>query len=320
MLRMSHTTLSLDQKKLKGDSILKTIVGAAAVAVIVLLLALAYELYSGSRLSISKFGLGFLGTSTWDPVHSIFGALPFIYGTAVTSALALLFGLPISLGTAIFLVEKIKTRRTLKYLLGTLIELLAAVPSVIYGLWGLFFLSPLLRDHVEKPLHVHLGFVPLFSSVPYGLDFFTAGIILAIMVIPTITAVSRDVLNAVPNSQREAMYSLGATGWEVTLKSVLPYARSGLFGATILGLGRAVGETMAVTMVIGNAPRITASLFSPGYTLPAVIANEFAEASTHLYVSSLIELGLILFFVAIVINVFARFLIWRITNRVRFRA
>ena len=212
MLRMSHTSLSLNQKRLKGDSILKTIVGAAAVAVIVLLLGLAYELYSGSRLSISKFGLTFLGTSTWDPVHSIFGALPFIYGTAVTSALTLLFGLPISLGTAIFLVEKIKTKRTLKYLLGTLIELLAAVPSVIYGLWGLFFLSPLLRDYIEKPLHVHLGFVPLFSSPPYGLDFFTAGIILAIMVIPTITAVSRDVLNAVPNSQREAMYSIGRDG------------------------------------------------------------------------------------------------------------
>jgi phosphate transport system permease protein len=233
--------------------------------------------------------------------------------------MALLLGVPISLGTAIFLVEKIKGKRTMRYFLGTLIELLAAVPSVIYGLWGLFFLSPLLKTYVEIPLNIHLGFIPLFAGTPFGLDFFVAGVILAIMVIPTITAVSRDVLNAVPNSQREAMYSLGATNWEMIWKSVLPFARSGIFGAIILGLGRAVGETMAVTMVIGNAPNITLSLFSPGYTLPSVIANEFTEATSPLFVSSLIELGLILFFLALLINIFARFLVWRTTRGTRFR-
>jgi len=305
--------------RLGGDSALKATVAAAALAVIGLLVALGYELYSGSVGSISRFGLSFLGGSTWDPVHEIFGALPFIFGTVVTSVLALIIGLPVSLGVAIFLAEKMKGRRATKYLIGTLIELLAAVPSVIYGLWGLFFLSPYLRQYVETPLNSYLGFIPLFSGTPFGLDFFTAGIILAIMIIPTVSAVSRDILNAVPDSQREAMYSLGATNWEVVRKGVLPYARSGIFGATILGLGRAVGETMAVTMVIGNAPKVTASLFSGGYTLSAVIANEFTEASTPLYLSALVELGLILFFVALAINVFARFLVWRITRGVRTR-
>ena len=309
-LGTSQASLGLEKGRIKGDPILKGLVAAAAIGVIILLVAIAYNLFSGADASINKFGFSFVTGSTWDGVHSIFGALPFIYGTLVTSALALLFGIPVSLGTSIFLVEKMKTRRTLKYLLGTLIELLAAVPSVIFGLWGLFFLSPFLRDYVEKPLNIHLGFIPLFSGTPIGLDFFTAGIILAIMVIPTITAVSRDVLNAVPNSQREGMYSLGATSWEVIWKSVLPYARSGIFGACILGLGRAVGETMAVTMVIGNVNTISASLFSPGYTLPSKIVNEFGEA-TGLYRSSLIELGLILFVLSLLINVFARFLVWR---------
>ena len=252
-------------------------------------------------------------------MHQVFGALPFVYGTLLTSALSLLIGLPISIGVAVFLVEKLKTRRTTAYLIGTTVELLAAVPSVIYGLWGLFFLSPIIRDDVEKPLNAYLGFIPIFSGAPFGLDFFTAGIILAIMMIPTISAVSRNILNAVPNSQREAMFSIGATDWEVVSKGILPYARSGLFGATILGLGRAVGETMAVTMVIGNAPRISASLFSPGYTLSSVIANEFTEATSALYVSSLVELGLILFFVALAINVFARFLLWRMSRMTKVR-
>ncbi|MGD0328955.1 MAG: phosphate ABC transporter permease subunit PstC [Nitrososphaeria archaeon] len=310
----------MHREALKGDIILKAVVAMAAVFIVCLLGSLALELFSGSNLSIAKFGLSFVIGRTWDPVHEIFGALPFIYGTLLTSAIALLIGLPISIGVAIFLTEKLKTKKGIAYVLGTLVELLAAVPSVIYGLWGLLFLSPILRDYVETPLHSYLSFVPLFSETPFGLDFFTAGIILAIMIIPTISAVSKDILNAVPNSQREAMYSLGATDWEVTQKSVLPYARSGIFGATILGLGRAVGETMAVTMVIGNAPRITADLFSGGYTLAAAIANEFTEASSPLYLSALIELGLILFFVALIINVFARFLLWRMMRGVRFRA
>ncbi|MDV3244894.1 MAG: phosphate ABC transporter permease subunit PstC [Nitrososphaerales archaeon] len=318
-MRAREPSPRIGEKRLKGDSVLKTIVGTAAVAVVALLAMLGLELYLGSRLSISAFGLSFIPGTTWDPVHSVFGALPFIYGTVVTSVLALLIGLPISLGVAIFLSEKVKGKKSLGYALGTLIELLAAVPSVIYGLWGLFFLSPLLRVYVETPLSNYLGFIPTFSGTPFGLDFFTAGVILAIMIIPTVSAVSRDILNAVPNSQREAMYSLGGTGWEVIWKAVLPYARSGIFGATILGLGRAVGETMAVTMVIGNTPRITASLFSGGYTLPAVIANEFTEASTPLYLSALVELGLILFFLALAINVFARFLVWRMTHGIRTR-
>ena len=227
--------------------------------------------------------------------------------------------MPVGLGVAIFLSEKAKGKRAYAYTLGTLVELLAAVPSVIYGLWGLFFLSPLLKTYVETPLHNYLGFIPIFAGTPFGLDFFTAGVILAIMIIPTISAVSRDILNAVPNSQREAMYSLGATHWEVIRKAVLPYARSGIFGATILGLGRAVGETMAVTMVIGNAPRITASLFSGGYTLAAVIANEFTEATYPLYVSALVEIGLILFGLALTINLLARLLIWRMTRNTRYR-
>ena len=206
-------------------------------------------------------------------MHEVFGAAPFIFGTLLTSLIAIIIGLPISIGIAIFLSEKLKGHQGLSYALGTLIDLLAAVPSVIYGLWGVFIFSPLLLHYVEQPLHKSLGFIPLFAGTPFGTSFFTAGIILAIMIIPTISAVSRDVLSAVPNSQREAMYSLGATDWEVSQKSVLPYARSGIFGAFILGFGRAIGETMAVTMVIGNIPKITANLFSSGATLSSIIAN-----------------------------------------------
>lgn len=289
-------------------------VAAAAVAIVSLLAAIAYELTVGSKVSLERYGFSFLTGTTWDTVHQIYGAAPFIYGTLLTSALSLLIGLPISIGVAVFLVEKLKARRNEAYLIGMMIELLAAVPSVIYGLWGLFVLSPFLRVYVEDPLSKYVGFLPVFSGTPFGLDFFTAGVILAIMIIPTISAVSRNILNAVPNSQREAMYSLGATDWEVISKGILPYARSGLFGATILGLGRAVGETMAVTMVIGNAPKISASLFSPGYTLASAIANQFTETTSPLNTSALVELGLILFFVALAINVFARLLLWRMSR------
>ncbi len=265
-------------RRLNGDSFLKIVLAAAAVIVLCLMLAVAGELIKQSGASISKFGLSFLWGQKWDSTTQIFGALPFIYGTAFTSALALLFGLPVSIGVAVFLTEKIHSAPAIGNLIGTLVELLAAVPSVIYGLWALFFLSPLVKKHIEVPLNHYLGFVPLFAGTPFGLDFFTAGLILAIMIIPTVTAITRDVLNAVPNSQREALHALGATNWEVISKSVLPYARSGIFGAIILGLGRAVGETMAVTMVIGNVPNISASLFAGGYTLSSLIANEFFEA------------------------------------------
>jgi len=287
---------------------------AAAISVVVLLAALAVELVQGSNESLAKFGAGFLATTIWDPVHNIFGALPFIYGTLVTSVIALIIGVPISLGVAVFLSEIMKERRRAADFLGSIVELLAAVPSVVYGLWALFILSPIVRDYVEKPLSTSLGFLPVFKGTPFGLDFLTAGIILSIMIIPTVSAISREVLRAVPNSQREALIGLGATRWEVVRHSVLPYARSGLFGAIILGLGRAVGETMAVTMVIGNSPSITASLFHPGYTLASVVANEFTEATSSLYISALVEIGLTLFLLALIINVFARFLVWRITR------
>jgi phosphate transport system permease protein len=307
------------RRRLTGDTFVKIIFGAAAVVVVGILLSLGYELYMGSRMSMAAFGLQFLTGTDWDPVHSIFGAAPYIYGTLVTSATALLIGFPISLGVAIFLSEMAKGSRILGSVLGTLVELLAAVPSVIYGLWGLFVLVPFIRTYVETPLHSSLGFIPLFSGAPSGLDYLSAGIILAIMIIPTISAVSRDIINAVPNSQREAMYSLGATRWEVTRRAVLPYAKSGIFGATILGLGRAVGETMAVIMVIGNTPTITADLFAGGYTLSGVIANQFTVATDPLWTSAVVEVGLILFGLALTINVLARTLIWRMTKGTKFR-
>jgi phosphate transport system permease protein len=297
-----------------GDKVFKGLVMAAAITIIGLMAALAVELFQGSSVSLGTFGLGFFSSSVWDPVHNIFGGLPFIYGTLVTSAIALIIGVPISIGVAIFLSEIMKERRRVADYLGSVVELLAAVPSVIFGLWALFILSPLVRDYLEKPLHTYLGFLPTFQGAPFGLDFLTAGIILSIMIIPTVSAISREVLRAVPNSQREALIALGATKWEVVRHSVLPYARSGLFGAVILGLGRAVGETMAVTMVIGNAPSLSLSLIHPGYTLASVIANEFAEATPGLFISALIEIGLTLFFVALIINVVARLLIWRITR------
>lgn len=298
---------------LRGDTLATICLVAAALFIIVLLLALAVELFSGSAESINRFGIGFLSGTTWNPDHEVFGALPFIYGTLLTSVIAILIGLPISIGIAIFISEKLNGHLTIGYGLGTLVDLLAAVPSVIYGLWGLLIFAPILRDYVEKPLNKSLGFIPLFGGTPYATSFFTAGVVLAIMIIPTMTAVSRDVLRAVPNSQREAMYALGATDWEVSQKSVLPYARSGIFGAFILGLGRAVGETMAVTMVIGNAVRISPNLFSAGYSLSSLIANEFGEA-TGLYRSSIMEIALILFFIALIVNVLARLLLWRMTR------
>ena len=292
---------------------------AAAVAIVGILVALGYELTVNAGLSISTSGLSFLWGTDWDPIHNVYGALPFIYGTLVTSALALLIAIPISLGVAVFLTEKAKNQKALGSLLGSLVELLAAVPSVIYGLWGLFALSPFLKTYVEIPLHDSLGFIPLFAASPFGLDYFVAGVILAIMVIPTISAVSRDIINAVPNSQREAMYSLGATNWEVIRGAVLPYARSGIFGATILGLGRAVGETMAVTMVIGNNTNIGTSLFSQGYTLTSLIVNQFGEISSPLNYAAIVEICLVLFSLALVINLFARLLLWRLTKGTRFR-
>ena len=313
-------TRKATSRKIGGDSFLKIVLGVAAAGIVGLLILLAGELTNSASVSLSKFGLSFLWGTKWDPGHNIFGALTFIYGTALTSGLSLLFALPVSIGVAVFLTEKIHHLSGVGPVIGTLVELLAAVPSVIFGLWALLVLSPAIKMYVEIPLNRYAGSVPLFACTPFGLDFFTAGLILAIMIIPTITAVTRDVLNAVPNSQREALYALGATDWEVIRRSVIPYARSGIFGATILGLGRAVGETMAVTMVIGNVPKISGCLFSGGYTLSSLLANQFFEASGPVMTSSLIEIALVLFLLALVINIGARALIWRITKGARARA
>ena len=303
----------------KGDLVLKSVVGAAAFGIVILLVALGIQLTSSSWPSIKAFGFGFITGSTWNSVTDTYEVFPALLGTLTASALALLFGLPIGLGVAIFLSERAKGLKAGATALGSLVELLAAVPSVIYGLWGLIVLAPFMRDYVEPPLRSILGVPGLFSGTPIGTDLFTGGIILAIMIIPTISAVSRDILNAVPDSQREAMYSLGATDWEVIRKAVLPYARSGIFGATILGLGRAVGETMAVTFVIGNNINLPQSLLSPGATLTTLIVNQFGNTFDPLSEAALVEVGLVLFVLAVVINTFARALVWRMTSSTRFR-
>lgn len=303
----------------RGDFVLKAVVGSAAVGIIALLVGLGIELTYNSSLSISTFGLSFITGSTWAPVRNVYNAFPFLVGTLVTSGIGLLFGLPIGLGIAIFLSERAKGSKALGTALGTLVELLAAVPSVIFGLWGFIFLVPFMRDYVEPSLKSNLGFLPIFSGAPIGTDLLTAGVILAIMIIPTISAVSRDVLNAVPNSQREAMYSVGATDWEVIRKAVLPYARSGIFGATILGLGRAVGETMAVTFVVGNNTNLPTSILSAGYTLTSLIVNQLGTTTDPLAESALVEVSLLLFLLALVINFFARGLVWRMTRGTKFR-
>jgi phosphate transport system permease protein len=273
--------------------------------------ALIAALASNAIPSFRHFGFAFLTSSEWNPPKSQFGALPFIYGTVVSSLIALLISVPLSLGIAIFLVEQ--APNYLARPVTFLVELLAAIPSVVYGLWGIFVLAPFLRVHVEPPLARWFGWLPLFQGPITGIGLITGGVILAIMVTPIISSVVRDVLAAVPSSQREAALALGATKWETT-RVVLVNAAPGIAGAVILGLGRAIGETMAVTMVIGNRPQISPSLFEPAYTIASVIANEFTE-STGLYLSSLIELGLILFLVTFVVNAIARLLVWSVTRK-----
>ena len=249
----------------------------------------------------------FITTSVWDVTRDVFGALPFIYGTLVTSVVALVLALPVSVGLALFLTEMAPP--SLKSVVSFPISLLAGIPSVVYGLWGLFVLVPILRRVVEPALAKTFGFLPLFQGPPIGLGYLAAGVVLAIMILPTITSIAIEVLQTVPGALREAALALGATRWEAIRVSVLPYARAGIVGATMLGLGRALGETMAVTMVIGNSPTIRASLFAPGYSLPAVIANEFAEASGDLHTGALAALGLLLFAVTVLLNVAARILV-----------
>jgi phosphate transport system permease protein len=290
-----------------GDAVSYLLTLTCAVVIFVVVALIVAELWGNSQPAIKAFGWDFLRTSRWDPNGGKFGALPFIYGTCVTSAIALLISVPMGIASAVFLAEMAPPR--LSNVLTFLIELLAAVPSVIYGLLGIFVLLPLIRSYLVPLLKSAFGFVPLFQGSFYGVSFLSAGLVLAVMTVPFIVSVSREVLLAVPTEQREAALALGATKWETTWDIVLPYARTGIFGSIFLALARALGETMAVTMVIGNTPKITASLFSPGYSIAAVIANEFAEASGDLYTSSLILAGLVLFGLTIVINALARILI-----------
>ena len=290
-----------------GDQIAFAITIIAAASIFLITCLLVYELWVQSDLPRHKFGWNFIVTRTWDPVAEQFGALPFIFGTCVTSALALIMSVPIGVGAAIFLAELAPPR--LSDALTFLIELLAAVPSVIYGLLGIFLLVPILQSAVVPVLKATLGFLPIFSGTFYGVSLFSAGVVLAIMIVPFIVSVSREVLLSVPVEQREAALALGSTKWESTWKVVIPYARRGIYGSIFLALARALGETMAVTMVVGNTPRIQTSLLAPGYSIAAVIANEFTEATSDMYIGTLIELGLVLFALTIVINGFARLLI-----------
>jgi phosphate transport system permease protein len=284
----------------------------AAVAIPVLLAFLVYELYTGSRLAIGRYGFGFITSSTWDPVAEVFGAWPLILGTLLSSAIALVIAVPLSLGVAIFLTDfaPLSIRQPIAFV----IELLAAIPSVVYGLWGIFVLIPFLKDTIFPALKNAFGFLPLFQGPIYGQSMLAAGMILAIMVMPYVMSVSREVLAQVPASQREAALALGATRWEAAWTAVVPYARSGIIGAVILGLGRALGETMAVTMLIGNRHEISASLFAPGYTMAAAIANEFTEAVTDIHLSALAYVAFALFGVTILVNAAARLLIWRVSR------
>jgi phosphate transport system permease protein len=278
-----------------------------AATVVFLIVLVGWQLWSGSRMSIQKFGFHFLASSDWDPVNDEYGALPFIFGTLVSSAIALIIAVPLSVATAIYLTELAPL--WLRQPVVTLIEMLAAIPSVILGLWGIFVMVPWLRTDVMPILQHYFAWCPLFQGTIYGPCMLAGGMIIAIMIIPIITSVSREILISVPQLQREAAYALGATRWEVTRIAVLSYAKRGIFGAVILGLGRALGETMAVTMVIGNTPQLSASLFAPGYTLASVIANEFAEANDDLYLQSLFEIGLVLFCVTIVVNLLAQLIL-----------
>lgn len=290
-----------------GDEIARIVTFLFAATVVLITVLLVLQLWHDSTLPRHKFGLNFFATRVWDPIAEEFGALPFIYGTVVTAAVALIIAVPLGLGAAIFLAELApqKISDSLQFF----IDLLAAVPSVIYGLLGIFIVVPLMRSYVQPALKATLGFLPFFQGPAYGVGFLTAGVVLAIMVIPYIISVSREVLLSVPRDQREAALALGSTRWESTWKVVVPFARTGIMGSIFLALARALGETMAVTMVVGNAPNISASLFSPGYSIAAVIANEFTEATGTMYVQSLIELGLVLFLLTFILNGLARLLL-----------
>lgn len=298
-----------------GDRVYTTVITGFALMVPVLLLLIFWEVALAGWPALRQFGVGFLTSSEWDPVQGHFGAASAIFGTIVTSILALVIAAPLALGVSIFLSEY--APQWLRQPVGFLVDLLAAIPSVVYGLWGIFVLVPLLRQHVVPFIRdtLNLGVIPLFSGPSWGNSVFAAGIILAIMVLPYIASVSREVLLAVPRSQREAALALGATQWEMIRRAVIPFAKSGIIGGVILGLGRALGETMAVTMLIGNRHEISASLFAPGYTMASLIANEFQEASGDLHLASLMAVGFVLLVITFIVNAIARWLVWQVGRK-----
>jgi phosphate transport system permease protein len=292
------------------DRVLRLGTGAFALLIVLLVVGIGWELFLHSRLSLAKFGLGFWKGREWDPVAGEFGAFPFLWGTLYSSFLALLISTPVALGIAIFLSDLCPKR--LREPLTVVIELLAAVPSIVYGLWGMFVLVPIVRSF-ESGAPAWMKALPLFKGPPLGVGMLSAALVLALMVVPFTSSVAREILKAVPREQREAAYALGATRWEA-IRVALHYGRTGLVGAVVLGLGRALGETMAVTMVIGNSPQASVSLFAPQYTMAAVLANEFTEASGDLYLSALIEVGLVLFAVTLVVNLASRLMIWSLAR------
>jgi phosphate transport system permease protein len=296
----------------RGDVAYRSVLTLFAALLPLLLLTIVGELVIGAIPAMRQFGFGFLTRSTWDPVAGQFGALPLVFGTLYASLVAMLIAVPLAVGVAIFLTEF--APRWMRTPVATMVELLAAVPSVIYGLWGIFVLIPILRDVLWPVLRPVLGWLPPFQGAFYGPSVLAAGVILSIMTLPYIAAVTREVLLAVPASQREAALALGATRWEAVWTVILPYGRTGILGAVILGLGRALGETMAVTMVIGNRHEISMALVQPGYTIAAAVANEFAEAVSDLHLSALVYAGLLLLLITVVVNASARWLIWRVAR------
>jgi phosphate transport system permease protein len=295
-----------------SDKAFSLVMLVCALSIFAIVLLILFELISGSKLTIQKFGMAFFFGSAWDPVNGNFGALPFIFGTVMSSIVALVIAVPLAVGVAIFLTEMCP--KWLRGFLSFFTELLAAIPSVVYGLWAVFVLVPLLRQYVNPFLITTLGWTTIFVGPNYGIGMLAAGVILSIMILPIISSLTREVMSSVPHAQREAVLALGATRWEMIRMGVLRNARIGIVGAVILGLGRALGETMAVTMVIGNRPDIARSLLAPGYSMASVIANEFSEASDELYLSALIEIGLALFIVTIIVNALARVLVWAVTR------
>ena len=316
-LQRDRRRLRVDQSAI-GDRVYEFLTALCALVVPALVVAIAVAIFAAAWPAFARLGLSIVTTSDWDVRGGHFGAAPAVFGTLVSSAVALIIATPLAIGVAIFLSEF--SPSWLRQPVGFLVDLLAAIPSVVYGLWGIFLLIPMLRQQVMPFLRdsLHLGATPFFSGPAYGPSMLAAGLILAIMALPYISAVSREVLMAVPRSQREAALALGATRWETIRDAVVPYAKSGIIGGIMLGLGRALGETMAVTMVIGNRPEISASLFAPGYTMASLIANEFSEATNDLHVSALMAVGAVLFVITLIVNAVARWLVWRV-SRVRAR-